>query len=188
MQEKQHLFLTGEIQIGKSTCIQRFLDFYPNLQIGGFLTYFGPDRKQADRLLYIREAGQSPIYEKRQAIASFSDGIPTPLPKQFDALGVAYLEKALQTADCVIMDECGSLEKKAFLFQKKILEILDRTIPVLGVLKQNCTGFVDQIKNHEKVSLLFVTLENRENIPKELSKWYKKANEKMENKKNASPS
>jgi nucleoside-triphosphatase len=39
----KHIFLTGEIQIGKSTVIKKTLTLL-KLEYGGFCTYFGSDR------------------------------------------------------------------------------------------------------------------------------------------------
>ena len=57
-----HIFLTGDIRIGKSTVIRKALlllkppDYAGKPFFGGFRTYFGPDRTDPDRFLYRRTA------------------------------------------------------------------------------------------------------------------------------------
>ena len=63
------------------------------------------------------------------------------------------------------MDECGNLERQAILFQREILDTLDGNIPILGIIKQDSSGWTDCIRNHPRVRIITVTKENRNELP-----------------------
>jgi len=159
------LFLTGEIQVGKSTVIARTLTLL-NRSYGGFKTYFGPDRGCEDRLLYMNSAADSNVFTENYGIVRFrKDCCPQVLTDKFDTDGVELIRSARVESDLIIMDECGNFERHALQFQKEILETLDGDKPVLGVIKLASTGFTDILRNHPKVKLIMVTRENRDELP-----------------------
>jgi len=160
-----HIFLTGEIQVGKSTVITRTLSVL-DIKSGGFRTCFGPDRESPDRLLYMNSATEPQVYDLKNAVVRFTKGKPAQvLPNKFDILGTELIRSARANKKLIIMDECGSLEQDALVFQKEIMDCLDDNIPVLGVVKLSSCGWTDLIRNHYKVKLLTVTRENRDTLP-----------------------
>ena len=82
-----HVFLTGDVQIGKSTAIRRAI-----AQLGrpvyGFRTFF-TDRESAEKSLYMLPAAAERAPGQEDAVAVFSGGRPTPLTARFDALGAS---------------------------------------------------------------------------------------------------
>ena len=82
-----HVFLTGDVQIGKSTAIRRAI-----AQLGrpvyGFRTFF-TDRESAEKSLYMLPATAERAPGQEDAVAVFSGGRPTPLTARFDALGAS---------------------------------------------------------------------------------------------------
>lgn len=163
------IFLTGEIQVGKSTIIAKTLKL---LQItpGGFRTYFGLDRGSPDRLLYMNSAAELPIYKKKNAVVKFAKGKPPlVLTEKFDVFGGELIRQARANSKLILMDECGNFERDALAFQKEILDSLDSNIPVLGVIKLDSHGWTDKIRIHPKVKLLTITKENRDALPQILA-------------------
>lgn len=160
-----HIFLTGEIQIGKSTVIAKTLALL-NIIPRGFKTYFGSDRECPDKSLYMSPAAGPKLFRKENAVAHFSEGQPPQaLTEKFDINGVELIRSARMNSSLIIMDECGSLERNALLFQEEIMDTLDGNIPVLGVIKQGSKGWTDRIRNHPKVKLITVTEGNRDGLP-----------------------
>ena len=165
-----HVFLTGELQCGKSYAIARALDKI-NRPVFGFKTLF-TDRYNDNKALYMLPATFDGVPSPAQAVAVFCNGRPQPLTEKFDELGSALLSDARRHPEgLILMDECSRFERDALLFQHEILSCLDGDIPVLGVVRQNAQGWVDAIRNHPNVKLLTVTLENRNSIPDEIFKW-----------------
>lgn len=169
-----HVFLTGEKQVGKSTALQKTAVLL-NRSCFGFVTLFD-DRFSPQKALYMLPAesfapGVAPFLSEplphEKIVAQFQNGKPNALTERFDGLGAALLRQARAHAEgLIVMDECSRFEKNALSFQAEILRCLDGAIPVLGVVRQNATGWVDQIRFHKNVLLLTVTPETRADIPR----------------------
>ena len=165
-----HIFLTGALQIGKSTIISRVISS-AGLRVGGFRTSFGPDRASPDRLLYLYPAGAPPALDEAHGVVHFTGRVPTPIPGRFEQLGVPLLREARASASLIIMDECGRLESDALPFQAEILAALDGDIPVLGVVREGLPGWTPAVAAHPRVRLVTVTKENRDSLPAQLNRW-----------------
>ena len=166
-----HVFLTGEIQIGKSTVINKILELL-KITPQGFRTYFGPERIREDRLLYLNSAELPQVFDEENAVVRFRAGHPPEaLTERFDGYGARLIRAARSNsdADLILMDECGSLESGARVFQREILAALDEVKPILGVIKLSSTGWTEQIRTHPKVALITVTQENRDLLPQVLA-------------------
>lgn len=162
-----HVFLTGDIQCGKSYAIGCALS---RLQrpVFGFKTLF-TDRYNDNKALYMLPADNTAAPSPAQAVAQFVDGRPRPLTERFNEIGTELLKEAqLHPEGIILMDECSRFERDALVFQQEILRCLDGDIPVLGVVRLTAEGWVDQIRNHPKVKLITVTLDNRDSIPDEV--------------------
>lgn len=164
-----HIFLTGEIQVGKSTVIAKTL---AQLKIipGGFKTYYGPDRELPNKLLYMNSAAEPKSFREENAVVRFFTGHPPQtLTKKFDNYGVELIRSARNSSSLILMDECGSLECQALAFQREVLDTLGGNTPVLGVIKLASRGWIDQVRNHPQVKLITVTKENRDFLPRILA-------------------
>ena len=91
-------------------------------------------------------------------------------PRRFDDLGCAALA---DTAGCrlLVMDELGPHEEAALRFQAAVFRTLDGSTPILGVLQQAQSQFLDRIARHPRVTVLTVTEENRNTLAAELRRW-----------------
>lgn len=164
-----NIFLTGEVQVGKSTVIAKTLSLL-KITPGGFKTYFGPDRDSPNKLLYMNSAAEPKIFRKENAVARFIEGRPgQALTRKFDTYGVDLIRSAKTSSSLILMDECGELECDALVFQNEVIDTLDGSMPVFGVLKLASGGWTNIIRNHSKVKLLTVTLENRDDLPQILA-------------------
>lgn len=160
-----HIFLTGDIQIGKSTVIQKTLALLKT-DYGGFCTYFGPDREKPDRRLYIRDAALPPVYDEDHVIARFYPAHPPQVfPEVFDGQGATFIRAGRKSRRLILMDECGRLERDALIFQNEVLGALDGRTPVLGVVAKSAGGWADRIRRHPKVRLITVDADNRDRLP-----------------------
>ncbi len=84
-------------------------------------------------------------------------------PENFDLRGVGILNSP-GDHDLILMDEIGFMETHAQKFSKRVLEILDGDIPVIGVVKPMMKGLPLDVKNHPDTMVLEVTVENREDV------------------------
>lgn len=148
-----HLFLTGEKGVGKSTLIDYLLAGrtpcgFRTRRVEGVLSRPSvhlltvPDTTPtADNLLFY--------------CGAFS-------PERFDTLGVAALQD--RSGDVLLMDELGPAESEAKAFTAAVLAALDGDLPVLGVLQRADTDFLRAVAAHPRVRVVTVTRDNRDTL------------------------
>lgn len=163
----RHLFLTGAKHIGKSTIINKLLA-ESTLTLGGFRT-LRTDSVLCDRFsVHMLRPGECPTREN----LLFVCGEPSEnTVSRFDSLGCAALTQS-DGAQLLLMDELGPNEAKALHFQQAVLSVLDGSTPILGVLQQADSPFLRQIAAHEAVTVMEVTLENRDTLPQILRREF----------------
>lgn len=171
----KHIFLTGEIQVGKSTIINKICselnnnvphDFSDNVR--GFHTIAVNDSKTDVDSLYILpyEVNEPREIDKPFAIRNKKERKKEGFHEVFDNLGVTILRSATtnETTKLIIMDELGFFENDALLFQNEVLETLNGNTPVLGVIKPKQTDFLNAVRNLSNVSVIEITEENRNEL------------------------
>lgn len=163
----RHLFLTGPKHIGKSTVIDKFLASC-SLTAGGFRTVH-IDTMLHDRFsVHMLRPGEKPTKENLLFIC----GEPSAeTATRFDTLGCAALAQS-GNAELILMDELGPAEANAVHFRQAVLSALDGDIPILGVLQRADSPFLRQVAAHENVTVVEVTLENRDTLPQILHREF----------------
>jgi len=171
MTECKHIFLTGEIQVGKSTIIRKFVEAHPGLRVGGFRTVWQENRLELRNSLHIVPATGSYLTADYNRIGLregvFPDRTATDYPEVFDTVGVELLKKT-GGSDLILMDEIGLGENDADDFIDAVLDTLDGDVPVLGVVQPKTGILTDAVRDHPKVRLILVTKENREYVLRNL--------------------
>ncbi len=161
----KHLFLTGRIQVGKSTLLQRWLA-RTDVRTGGFFTKKEPER---DGCIYVHilRAGNDDSFRDDNILFDCLHRNKKDAVARFNRLGTAYLEKT-DSCQLIIMDEIGYMETEAEDFKKAVIRILDGSVPVIGVLRKDSSPFIDSIKSRPDVTVIEVTEENRDELAKTL--------------------
>ena len=156
----EHLFLTGAKGVGKSTLIRGLLAEESG-PLGGFFTV-----KHAGGV-YLLPAAQERAFTPENFLFRCGHGGD---PARFDALGCAALA---DSAGCrlLVMDELGPHEAEAKQFQAAVFRTLDGDIPIIGVLQQAESEFLDRIARHPRVTVLTVSEENRNTLGEALRRW-----------------
>ena len=166
-----HIFLTGEIQIGKSTLIRRALSAFPNIKSGGYYTVTVADVPDAKGSVYIIPANEpdAPLGEHNRAGIRYRLGHGRKVFTQvFDNYGTQCLSRT-DGSDIIIMDEIGVMEREADIFSAKIIELLGGETPILGVLRKSAeTPLAQAIRSHPNVKIVEVTEQNRDSLPEML--------------------
>ena len=158
---KKHIFLTGEIQIGKSTAIRRFLAD-SGTHADGFLTRFNTREQERELLLcrFDTKFGENDVRlavkMNRPDIEVFADTF---------AIHGAEIVRSSGTSGLIIMDELGVFEERTPEFLAAVFERLDGDVPILGVVKRRESPFLDAVRVHPNVELIEVTVENRDAVP-----------------------
>ena len=158
---KDKIFLTGARGVGKSTCIDRVLDGL-TYTVGGFRTRFAESGRNV--LLLTDVSGGD-----ARVAAHFTGDGRIPVTETFNSYGVSLLS-AVPAPGLLLMDELGFLEREALAFQCAVLDAMDEDTPVLGVIRQGASGWLDTLRSHDRVQILTVTEENRDDLPEEIKK------------------
>ena len=166
-----HIFLTGPVQVGKSTIIKKTLAALRLENPGGFRSVSVPDLPDGQMSVYLIPAG-----DEAPAMGEFNRvgirrgpgrGIEK-FPQAFDTAGVRTLEGA-EASQLILMDEVGRMESGAARFSARILELLDGPVPILGVVQRIAdTPLTNAIRKHPNVCPLEVSVENREERAQEV--------------------
>ncbi len=89
----------------------------------------------------------------------------------FERVGVTVLNRGVQTAPLVVIDEIGRMELLCPGFRQAVLNALDSSKAVLATIKIGDRGFVGEIKQRSDVSVVEITVENRNRMAEEIREW-----------------
>ena len=167
-----HVFLTGDIQVGKSTLASKVLAAMGDVRLGGFRTITVDDRPDAFGSLYlVPAAAEHPVCgdENRVGIRRGYGRGTEGFPEVFNRAGTAVLAGA-EDCELILMDEIGKLESDSPAFLSRIAALLDGDVPIFGVLrKEGETPQQMLVRSHPKVCLIEVTAENRDALADEIT-------------------
>ncbi len=170
-----HVFLTGDIQIGKSTVLRKVLAALPPCRTAGFRTRKTGDWDGGESSVYIfpfaDETGVTGEFN-RVGICGAGCGRRV-FPEVFDLRGTEILRGA-EYAQLIIMDEIGKMEANSPVFCARVRELVEGTTPILGVVRKNdSTPLQEFIKHHSAVKLIEITEENRDEAPARIAQLIK---------------
>lgn len=164
-----HVFLTGPVQIGKSTLIARTLEACQPARLGGFRTVSSapePDGSRSVHLFCAAEAYPSADSSNRIGICR-AGGIAS-FPAVFESAGMDALVGA-EDSSLILMDEIGRMERRANVYTARILELADGSVPILGVVQRKAdTPLANTIRSHPNVRLIEVSEQNRDSLLPEI--------------------
>ena len=158
---KKHIFLTGEIQIGKSTAIRSFLE-QSGMHADGFLTRLTSRELQRELILYRFDTVLGESDGKLAAKMNWPE--VEVFAETFDIHG-AEIVRGSGSSGLIIMDELGAFEESAPEFKAAVFEKLGGVVPVLGVVKKRESPFLDAVRAHPNVTVIEVTEDNRDAVP-----------------------
>lgn len=180
-QKKTHIVLQGERNAGKTTLIRKLVKNL-NLITGGYATRAVFNEAKGYREIYmypasylINEENQDEIAVNKGVLCGTAmNGVRETYPHVFDTYGVSLLETP-GNAQLIIMDETGFLENEAYVFQRKVLSVLNGKTPVIAAVKtkDKTSPFLKSIRTHENVRLIEVDEENRDGIYEELIRLFR---------------
>ena len=131
-----HIFLTGTVQIGKTTVIDKTLVLL-GVTAGGFRSYFGADRHcPSHHYLYMSSAAEPRAFTPEHAVVEFGEDANgmmrhAVLPR-FEELGLQYLAQA-SAYSLIILDECGRLEQRFPAFVRRCWSCWRGRLPFRGL-------------------------------------------------------
>ena len=171
-----NILLTGRPGIGKTTVIQKFTRRCP-VSVGGFFTC--EIREHGMRTGFAIEAVSSWAQDgSREKYHGVMAHVNSPSPYRvgkygvnisaIEKVGITALREGMRRAKIIIIDEIGRMETYSELFQKEVKNVLDCSLPVLGVIQMKQNPFLDRIRNRDDVKVIQVTLDNRDTLPRRI--------------------
>lgn len=183
----KNLFLTGNIQVGKSTALDKLkAQHLTGQKIRGFKTkpfYLSEKTQQDPRGIlqgyWLEEQSLDPASQcPEKQLVGINQASPggkccRGITETFEGLGLEVLTKALQEQEGILwMDELGFFEREALQFQAKVFEALESPMPVIGVIKIRRNPFLEAIAARKDVLVLEVNEDNRDSIVEEIIKYW----------------
>lgn len=168
-----NIFLTGEVGVGKSTVLRKVLKLLAPTVCGGFLSVSEPAPEGAMLYVYIEKAWEKTPHDEAHLVGlRTGDGHFTSYPEVFNNVGAEILSSTPPQAVLIIMDELGTMESDAETFKKAVFSALDGPLPVLGVIKNKHSEFLDKIRSHPRSVIIEATADNRDALPPHIKSFF----------------
>lgn len=163
----KNILLTGKPGIGKSSVISKIVIRLGTDRIGGF---WSGEIKEGSR-----RVGFSIITTdgKRGVLAHTDLGHGPRFGKYYvnlddiEKIAIPSLYSAKNSRKIILIDEIAAMELLASSFKSAVLSCLE-TRRVLGTIQQKSTPFLNSIKSRIDVTMVEVTLHNREELPMQI--------------------
>ncbi|GAA0077373.1 hypothetical protein UT300005_17510 [Clostridium sp. CTA-5] len=171
----KNIFITGKIQCGKSTLINKMLDEL-KIAYSGYRTlpYYIKEEKSG---YYIEGINLKRKLKDKISINTSSQKC-TALVKGFNITGVEILRNSMEdkVSKIILLDEVGILEKCSPQFIEEINNCLNNEKLVIGVLKKKDDEFLNGISERNDTLIIDIeeiTNKEREIIKKQIIEYIK---------------
>ncbi len=157
--------LTGKPGVGKTTLVCFILRSL-KVSAGGFLTEEIQEEGRRVGFVLRDLEGREGILAHASFSSPYRVGRYGVQVQTMEKIGIPALQKAISDndKDLVVIDEIGRMELFSPAFQRAILEALDSSKPVLGVLQDRVFPLAQRIRGREDTRMIHVTLENRDHL------------------------
>lgn len=169
-----NIFLTGQIQIGKSTVLKKVIEmlrFNFAVNIGGICTFHVPE----NRHIFIRRFNDQPLSDYAHRAATWQHNHMMSHTEIFNQFG-NLLTTDITNSDIIVLDELGFLEKEADAFTSAVFSCLASPIPCIGILRKAYIPWQRPIYDNPDNLIIEVTMANRQGLPYEI---YQKLSEQL---------
>lgn len=180
--------LTGNSKVGKTTIIDKYLDFLSEHRIsfGGIRT-FTVTENGCNNVYIIPASFRYKV--NRYSDMDILDYCNYPLTNLnligdknkidfdanvFDTVGYDFLINDITNKETIIIDEIGFIENESIRYKKLVLDILENdTRKIIGTIRKENNKFIKEIKKLDNVEIIEVTKDNRDMISDRLLDYYR---------------
>jgi nucleoside-triphosphatase len=168
----QALLLTGRPGVGKTTIIRSVVTRL-GARAGGFYTEEVRERGRRTGFRLIALDGPTGMLASVDTRSPYRVGKYRVCLEDLERVGVAALRRAVDQADLsvVVVDEIGKMELTSPAFREAVLAALESPKPVLATVMARPQPWVDAVKARADVSVVEVTLDNRQAMPGRILDW-----------------
>ena len=170
MSLRQALLLTGRPGVGKTTIIKRIAQALGE-RAGGFYTeeILGPGGRKGFRVITLDgQQGMLAHVDVRSRSKVGRYGVDV---ADFERVGVAALQRAIDSAEIVVVDEIGKMELFSPRFKSALIKALDCGKPLLATAMIAAEPWVDALKQMPGVTTIEVTKQNRGTMAARVLRW-----------------
>jgi len=159
----KNLFVTGRPGVGKTTLIEKVLasldvaagGFYTSeIRAGGARVGFAIKDLQGEEGVLAHVSIESPFHVGRYGINR----------DDLEKIGVRAIERAIDSAPLVVMDEIGRMELCSEAFQTAVMRALDSATPVFGTIQDRANAFLDAVRARSDLEVVRLTEKNRDEM------------------------
>ena len=158
-----NILISGYPGVGKTTLIRKLIKNM-NCKIDGFFT---KEKKEAGKRTGFNITdfcGNQEVLAHLYFKSPYRVGYYGVNVKAFETIGIPALERALEIADLIVIDEIGKME----MFSEKFCEMLEKVFasskPLLAAIKAKDCRLTAKLKARTDVRVFQLTKKNRENI------------------------
>lgn len=171
----KNTLLTGNPGVGKTTIIRKIIYKIPKNLSEGFYTEEIREKgiRKGFKIICLGNAGKKEgILATTDVKTNYRVGKYFVNIDDLENIAGRSIENALSDKNkkFIIIDEIGKMELFSKRFQELVIKALDSEKYVVGVIKEKPNSFTDKIKKRQDVEIIYVTAENRDNIPDEILK------------------
>jgi len=168
----KNILVTGPPGCGKSSVIARAVDLLRSrgLKAGGIIC---PEVREGGTRIGFRmvdltsgdEAMLAHVNIRGPRVGKYGVNL-----QAVDEMSRRAIERAISSADFLVIDEIGPMEVMSEGFRKAVLIALDSPKPLIAAVHMRTAGgFIGEVKSRSDVRLVQVSVENRKNLPDEIA-------------------
>ncbi len=159
------LLLYGSPGVGKTTLVSKVIERLGSRRCAGFITC---EQREGDRrkgFELVTLGGRRGLLARVGLDSTHQVGRYGVDLEALERVGIRAIEEGLQKGRIIIIiDEIGRMELFSKPFRRVVYKALEAPNPLLGTIMERSDGYADGIKARPDVTLLEVTLDNRDDL------------------------
>lgn len=159
----KNILITGKVGVGKTTIVKHLLHKI-SIPWGGYFTERVVEGKTTLAHRMVTSDGRAKIFADRSWVNLPQFGPMGVRVDVFEQLGVDILRKARQTAELIVMDEIGIMERNAKHFQQEVIACFGCPLPVIAVMKNSATDKWLALMSPDDYQIYNVIPQNRDTV------------------------
>ncbi|MDA8079121.1 MAG: AAA family ATPase [Nitrospiraceae bacterium] len=164
----KNILITGQSGTGKTLLIKKLADIFKEFNPQGFLTLELKEEAIVTGFGVISLSGESKIIshpglKSKHAVGKFRIDL-----KGFETFLSNAFTKDRKTG-LYFIDEIGKVECQSKKFCRLVIELFSSDQPVIASMADKGSAFIQEIKKRDDIQLVELTVENRDQLIKELT-------------------
>ena len=153
--------------MGKTTLVNKIITQL-SCKIGGFYTHEMKENGRRTGFYITDFEGNQMVMASEKSDSPYRVNIYGVNIEAFEMIGIPAMERALQNADLIIIDEIGRMEMFSPKFCDLLRKVFDSDKPLLATIKKVDCELTKELKARDDVVKYEVTNENRDPLFQEI--------------------